>query len=115
VAALSGLLGTPFLIMVVAAFAEIAGCFAFWAWARLDKSPLWLAPGVGCLLLLAWLLTLVPTDAAGRTYAIYGCIYIVASMVRLWAIEGVRPTLGDIAGSLLCLAGAATIFMASRS
>ena len=29
-----------------AALAEIAGCFAFWAWLRLDKSPLWLVPGV---------------------------------------------------------------------
>jgi hypothetical protein len=29
-----------------AAIAEIAGCFAFWAWLRLDKSIWWLAPGV---------------------------------------------------------------------
>ncbi|GEM_PF-1631590 len=27
---------------ILAAFAEIGGCFAFWAWLRLDKSPLWL-------------------------------------------------------------------------
>jgi small multidrug resistance family-3 protein len=26
--------------------AEIAGCFAFWAWLRQGKSILWLAPGV---------------------------------------------------------------------
>ena len=30
---------------VLAAFAEIAGCFAFWAWLRLDRSALWLIPG----------------------------------------------------------------------
>jgi Uncharacterised BCR, YnfA/UPF0060 family len=30
---------------VAAAVAEIAGCFAFWAWLRLDKSALWLIPG----------------------------------------------------------------------
>jgi hypothetical protein len=29
-------------IYVAAALAEIAGCFAFWAWFRLDKSILWL-------------------------------------------------------------------------
>ncbi|MFP5297850.1 MAG: YibE/F family protein, partial [Actinomycetota bacterium] len=28
-----------------AALAEIAGCFSFWAWLRLDKSPWWLVPG----------------------------------------------------------------------
>ena len=29
-------------IYIGAALAEIAGCFAFWAWLRLDRSPLWL-------------------------------------------------------------------------
>jgi hypothetical protein len=26
---------------LLAAFGEIAGCFAFWAWLRLDKSPVY--------------------------------------------------------------------------
>ena len=34
------------LAYVGAALAEIAGCFALWAWLRLDKSPLWIIPGV---------------------------------------------------------------------
>lgn len=32
-----------------AALAEIAGCFAFWAWARLGHSPWWLLPGMASL------------------------------------------------------------------
>ena len=55
-----------------AALAEIAGCFAFWAWLRLNKSPLWLAPGVLSLMLFAYLLTRVDSAAAGRAYAAYG-------------------------------------------
>ena len=39
-----------------AALAEIAGCFAFWAWLRLDKSPAWLIPGMVSLALFAYLL-----------------------------------------------------------
>jgi small multidrug resistance family-3 protein len=35
-----------------AALAEIAGCFAFWAWLRLGKSILWLVPGAAALVLL---------------------------------------------------------------
>lgn len=31
---------------LVAAVAEIAGCFAFWAWLKLDKSAWWLVPGM---------------------------------------------------------------------
>ncbi|WCP16146.1 hypothetical protein sphantq_04642 (plasmid) [Sphingobium sp. AntQ-1] len=59
------------LVYLGAAIAEIAGCFAFWAWLRLGKSPLWLAPGVASLMLFAWLLTRVDSDAAGRAYAAY--------------------------------------------
>ena len=61
-----------YLIYAAAALAEITGCFAFWAWLKVDKSPLWLAPGMVSLALFAWLLTLIPIDAAGRTYAAYG-------------------------------------------
>jgi small multidrug resistance family-3 protein len=35
-----------FPIYLGAALAEIAGCFAFWAWLRMDRSPLWLIPGI---------------------------------------------------------------------
>jgi drug/metabolite transporter superfamily protein YnfA len=42
-----------FLIYGAAAFAEIAGCFSFWAGLRLGKSPWWLAPGMGSLALFA--------------------------------------------------------------
>jgi len=81
---------------VGAALAEIAGCFAFWAWLRLDKSPLWLAPGMLSLALFAYLLTLVDTDAAGRAYAAYGGVYIVAAILWLWAVEGHRPDHWDL-------------------
>ena len=41
-----GTMGGALLLYVVAALAEIAGCFSFWAWARLGKSALWLGPGM---------------------------------------------------------------------
>jgi len=56
-------------VYVGAAFAEIAGCFAFWAWLRLDKPIWWLAPGIASLCLFAYLLTLVDAEHAGRAYA----------------------------------------------
>ena len=33
-------------VYIGAAVAEIAGCFAFWAYFRLGRSVFWLAPGV---------------------------------------------------------------------
>lgn len=98
-----------------AALAEIGGCFAFWAWLRLDKSPLWLLPGLASLVLFAWLLTLVDADHAGRTYAAYGGVYIAASLLWLWIVEGARPDRFDLAGAALCLVGAAIILWAPRA
>lgn len=101
-------------IYPLAAFAEIAGCFAFWAALRLGQSGWWLAPGIVSLCLFAWLLTLVDTAAAGRAYAAYGGIYIAASLLWLWLFEGVRPDRWDVAGATICLAGAGIILLAPR-
>ena len=63
-------------LFLVAALAEIGGCFAFWAWLRLDRSPLWLIPGMVSLAIFAWVLALSEAEAAGRTFAAYGGVYI---------------------------------------
>ena len=102
------------LIYALAALAEIAGCFAFWAWLRLGKSALWLVPGLLSLAAFAWLLTLIPTDQAGRAFAAYGGIYIAASLAWLWAAEGVRPDRWDLLGAAICLVGAGIILWAPR-
>lgn len=92
-----------------AALAEIAGCFAAWAVLRQGASAWWLLPGAAALALFAWLLTLVPVDAAGRAFAAYGGVYIAASLAWLWAVEGRAPAATDLGGAALCLAGAAVI------
>ncbi|MFV3127528.1 YnfA family protein [Niveispirillum sp. KHB5.9] len=102
------------LLYIVAALAEIAGCFAFWAWMREGRSALWLAPGMASLALFAWVLTRVPVDAAGRAYAAYGGVYIAASLAWLWLVEGQRPDRWDVTGAALCLVGAAAILWAPR-
>jgi len=97
-----------------AALFEIAGCFAFWGWMRLGKPIWWLLPGLASLALFAWLLTLVESEAAGRSFAAYGGIYVAASLLWLWAAEGVRPDRWDIAGGLICLLGAAVVVAGPR-
>jgi hypothetical protein len=62
-------------VLYAAAVAEIADCFRFWAWLRLDRSPLWIAPGIASLIAFAWLLTRIDADFAGRAYAAYGGVY----------------------------------------
>lgn len=100
---------------VGAAVAEIAGCFSFWAWLRLGKSPLWLIPGMAALALFAYLLTFVEAEHAGRSYATYGGVYIATALVWLWIAEGVRPDRWDLVGAAICLVGAGVILFGPRS
>jgi small multidrug resistance family-3 protein len=88
---------------LVAALGEIAGCFSFWAWLRLDKSPLWTVPGVVSLVGFALALTRIDAAAAGRAYAAYGGIYILSSLLWLWLVEKTRPDHWDMIGAWSCL------------
>ena len=97
-----------------AAIAEIAGCYAFWAYLRLDKPVWWLVPGMASLALFAWLLTLVDSSAAGRAFAAYGGVYIAGSLAWLWLVEGARPDRWDAIGAAICLVGAAVILAGPR-
>ena len=73
-----------------------------------------LAPAAASLALFAWLLSLHPT-AAGRVYAAYGGVYILAAILWLWAIDGIRPTLWDMVGSSIAIVGMTIIMFAPRS
>lgn len=99
----------------LAALGEIAGCFAFWAWLRLGKHPLWTLPGVISLIIFALALTRIDAAAAGRAYAAYGGIYILSSLLWLWLVEQTRPDRWDAIGAGICLAGAAVILLGPRN
>ena len=105
---------SSFAYYIAAAFAEIAGSFAFWAWLRLGKSALWLIPGIASLALFAFLLTRVDAVFAGRAYAAYGGVYIASSLVWLWMFEGVRPDRWDLIGAAVCVLGAGLILLGPR-
>ena len=101
-------------IYFTAALAEIAGCFALWAWLRQDKSAWWLRPGMVFPLAFACLLTRIDAGFGGRTYAAYGGVYIVSSLLWLWLVEGTRPNGWDVAGAGLAIIGAIVILTGSR-
>ena len=98
------------LIYPLAAVAEIGGCFAFWAWLKLDRSPVWLVPGVLSLIVFAWLLTLHPA-ASGRIYAAYGGIYIFSALIWLRFVDQVALSRWDLLGGAIVLTGAALIIL----
>ena len=107
---------TSFAFYTAAAVAEIGvgGCFAFWAWLGLGKSVYWILPGIVSLVIFAILLTRIEAIFAGRTFAAYGGVYIAASLLWLWIIEGQRPDKWDILGAIICIAGAVVILFGQR-
>ncbi|MFL6414876.1 MAG: YnfA family protein [Bryobacteraceae bacterium] len=99
---------------VLAAVGEIGGCFAFWAWLRMDRSSAWIIPGLAALIMFAMALTRIPTSSAGRAYASYGGVYILGSILWLWMAEGVAPDRWDLAGAALSLLGTSVILFGRR-
>ena len=103
-----------YLWFVLAAFCEIAGCYAFYLWLRLGKSALWVLPGLLSLTLFALLLTRVEASYAGRAYAAYGGIYVAASLFWLAFVERSRPLWSDWLGVALCVVGASVVLFGPR-
>lgn len=99
----------------LASLLEIAGCFTFWSWLRLNRSAIWLLPGILSLVLFALCLAIVDAAHAGRAFAAYGGVYIAASLLWLWGVERVTPDRWDLGGAVVCLAGAALILLGPRS
>lgn len=98
-------------LFVLTAVAEILGCYLPWLWLKKDASAWLLLPAALSLSAFAWLLTLHP-QAAGRTYAAYGGVYIAVALAWLWAVDGIRPTRWDCIGAAVALCGMAIIMFA---
>ena len=102
------------LLFVVAGLAEIGGGYLVWRAIRNGASP-WLA-AVGAVLLVAY--GVIPTlqpSAFGRTYAAYGGVFIVLSLVWGWVVDRVRPDVPDVVGGLVCLVGVGVIMYWPRA
>ncbi|WP_281891312.1 YnfA family protein [Limnohabitans sp. TEGF004] len=95
------------------AVAEIVGCYLPWFWLRQGGSIWLLIPASISLALFAWLLTLHDATS-GRVYAAYGGVYISVAIVWLWLVDGVRPSIWDVAGVAVALAGMSIIAFQPR-
>jgi small multidrug resistance family-3 protein len=103
-----------FLLFVVIAVAEIAGCYLAYLWLKQDRSAWLLVPAAVSLGLFAWLLSLHPT-AAGRVYAAYGGVYICVAVVWLMVVDNIPPTMTDWVGVAVSLVGMAIIMAGPRT
>jgi small multidrug resistance family-3 protein len=99
---------------ILAAACEIAGCYGVWMWLRLGRTPWWLVPATCLLIVFAVVLTRIDSAFAGRAFAAYGGVYIVASIAWLLIVERTTPRASDLIGSTVCLIGAGIIMYGPR-
>ena len=69
---------------------------------------------MAALVVFAFALTRVDTVSAGRAYAAYGGVYILASMAWMRIVEGLAPDWWDAIGVMISLTGAAVILFSPR-
>ncbi|PHV12826.1 YnfA family protein [Chitinimonas sp. BJB300] len=102
-----------FSLYLLTALSEILGCFLPLLWLS-GRGKAWLLlPATASLMAFVWLLSLHPA-ASGRVYAAYGGVYVAVALAWLWLVDGIRPTLWDLAGVALVLCGTAIIVIAPR-
>jgi small multidrug resistance family-3 protein len=102
------------LLFVLAAIAEIGGCWLIWQAVR-DSRPWWLAVG-GVLSLAAYgfVATAQPDSHFGRVLAAYGGVFVAGSLAWGVVFDGFKPTRYDLIGAAVCLIGVGIIMSAPR-
>jgi small multidrug resistance family-3 protein len=100
-------------IFGLAALCEIGGGYLVWLWLKEGKPAYYGLLGGIILAAYGVVATLQPTNFA-RTYATYGGIFIVASLLWAYKMEGYIPDRYDILGALVALTGVVIICYAPR-
>ena len=101
-------------LFVFTAVAEIIGCYLPYLWLK-KQAPAWvLLPAALSLAVFVWLISLHP-QAAARTYAAYGGVYIGVALLWLWQVDGVPLRWSDWLGAGLSLAGMVVIMWGSKT
>ena len=102
------------ILFVLAALAEIGGCWLVWQGVREHRGWLFIGAGVIALGLYGFVATLQPDASFGRILAAYGGVFVAGSLLWAWVADGYRPDRFDIIGAAVCLAGMAVIMYAPR-
>ncbi|MEV6610906.1 YnfA family protein [Kutzneria sp. NPDC051319] len=102
------------ILFVLAALAEIGGCWLVWQGIREQRGWLLVGAGVIALGLYGFVATLQPDAAFGRILAAYGGVFVAGSLAWAMVADGYRPDRFDVLGALVCLVGVGVIMYAPR-
>lgn len=101
-------------IFTLAALLELTGCYLMWLGQKQSSVIIWLG---GAVVLAGFGLVLAQAGdtGPGRSYAIYGGIYIAAALLWMIIIDKQTPDRWDIVGVALSIAGALVILYGPRN
>jgi small multidrug resistance family-3 protein len=96
-----------------AALLEICGGYLVWKWLRDHKGKI--LGLIGALILLSYgiVMTLQPENF-GKTYAAYGGVFVVSSIIWGYWVDKKKPDKFEIIGSIVVLTGTAVMFYFPR-
>jgi small multidrug resistance family-3 protein len=102
------------LLFVLAAVAEIGGCWLVWQAIREHRGWYFAAAGVLALGAYGCVAAFQPDAHFGRVLAAYGGVFVAGSLGWGVLVDGFRPTGWDLTGAAVCLVGAAVIIFQPR-
>jgi small multidrug resistance family-3 protein len=100
-------------LFFVAALLEIGGGYLVWQWIREKKGIVMVLVG-GIILFVYGIIPTFQPSHFGRTYAAYGGIFIISSIIWGMIVDKKRPDRFELIGSLIAVVGAVIIFYTPR-
>jgi small multidrug resistance family-3 protein len=101
-------------LFIAAGLAEIGGGYLIWRWLREGAPVIIGVAGAIVLVLYGVIPTLQRSHDFGRIYAAYGGVFVVASLLWGWGVDGSRPDWYDAIGAAVVLVGVSLIYFAPR-
>ncbi len=104
---------TTLVLFFVAALMEISGGYLVWQWIR-EKKGILIGLTGGIILFVYGIIPTLQPSHFGRTYAAYGGIFIISSIIWGMIVDKKKPDKFEIMGSLVAICGAIIIFYTPR-
>ncbi|WP_239394671.1 YnfA family protein [Frankia sp. CiP3] len=101
-------------LFAAAGLAEIGGGYLVWRCLREGASIITGVVGALVLVVYGVIPTVQHSANFGRIYAAYGGVFVVASLLWGWGVDGLRPDRYDWIGAAVVLAGVAVIYFVPR-
>jgi small multidrug resistance family-3 protein len=98
----------------IAGLCEIGGGYLVWLSIKEEK-PLWYGILGGIILIAYGIVATFQTANFARTYATYGGVFIVMSLLWAYCVDGFKPDKFDVIGAVVALIGVCIICYTPRN